>query len=468
MAPVMAKGLDALFKPESVALVGASATPSKLSHVALRNLSEGEFKLFPVNPKDKEILGLRCYPSVLEIPDHVDLALVSLPAEAVLEPVRECVEKGVGAVIVTASGFRESGGKGAELERELVETVKGSGTRLLGPNTMGVLVPSTGLDTLFIPRERSERPKSGGVALVSQSGAVSVSSMEKARFSGLGISVAVGLGNKADIEENELLEYLAADRNTTCIAMYLESFSDGREFVEIARSISRQKPIVLLKSGRTQSGRRAASSHTGAIATSSESLVDGALAQAGVMRAYDEEELIDVAKALALIGILGGDRICVVASAGGYGVISADLLESTDHGVGMSMAALSDRTKSSLREVVPGFSSVANPVDLTASVTDGMYDAVLGILQDDPGTDGIMMSLELQPPNITDKLLDVAQRRSRQGKVPLVVSMFAGERTDEIVRSYGERGVLAYPTLWRAVRALAALARRGRYVLRQK
>jgi acetate---CoA ligase (ADP-forming) subunit alpha len=464
----MRKDLDCLFRAKSVALVGASANPSKLSHIALQNLSGGQFKLYPVNPKDDSILGFKCYPSVLEIPGDVDLALVSLPAEATIEPVRQCVKKGVGVVIVTASGFKESGSEGAKLETELVRTINGSRTRLLGPNTMGILVPSIGLDTLFIPRERSERPKSGSVALLSQSGAVSVSSMEKARFSGLGISTCVGLGNKADISENDILEYLANDKGTSCVALYLESFADGRRFVDIVRKVSPKKPVVLLKSGRTPSGKHAASSHTGAISMSSESLVDGALAQSGAARVYDEEELIDVAKALAIGGRTRGDRICVVASAGGYGVIAADLVESTDHGAGLSMARLSSETTASLRKVVPGFSSVANPVDLTAAVTDQMYDSVLGILQNDPGVDGIMMSLELQPPNVTDGLVDIAQRRSTAGKTPIVISTFAGERTDSIVRAYGERGVLAYPTLWRAVRALGALARRGKYLSRQK
>ncbi len=464
----MRKGLDSLFRPESVALVGASSNPSKLSHIALFNLSKGKFRLYPVNPKDAQILGLKCYPTVLDVPDDIDLAVVSLPAEGTIEPVRQCVKKGVGAVIVTSSGFRESGAEGAKLEKELLRAIAGSNTRLLGPNTMGILIPSSGLDTLFIPRERSERPKSGSVALLSQSGAVSVSSMEKARFSGLGVSVSVGLGNKADISENDILEYLAEDESTNCIAMYLESFTNGRGFVEIVRKLSPIKPVILLKSGRTQSGKNAASSHTGAIATSSESLVDGAMTQSGVVRTFDEEELIDISKALALAGHMRGDRICVVASAGGYGVIAADLVESTDHGAGMSMARLSAKTTRSLRRVVPSFSSVANPVDLTAAVTDEMYDSVLAILQDDPGVDGIMMSLELQPPNVTDRLVDIAELRSESGRTPIVISAFAGDRTDSIVRAYGERGVLAYPTLWRAIRAMSALARRGRYLSRQK
>ncbi|HJX04603.1 MAG TPA: CoA-binding protein, partial [Thermoplasmata archaeon] len=246
--------LDVLFDPSSVALIGASANPAKLSNVALRNLKKGKFRLYPVNPREDEILGLRCYASVLEIPGDVDMALISLPAAATVQSIRECVEKGVKVVIVSASGFRESGPEGRELEEELVSAIRGSDTRILGPNTMGVLVPRSGLDTFFIPRERSERPGRGGTAILSQSGAVSVSSMEKARAAGLGVSACVGLGNEADITENDVLEILRDDPETLCIAMYLESFSDGRAFHSLARGISPSKPIVVLKSGRTMSG----------------------------------------------------------------------------------------------------------------------------------------------------------------------------------------------------------------------
>lgn len=461
IAPRMTTDFRALFEPRSVALIGASANPAKLSNVVLRNLSNGGFRLYPINPREETIEGIKCHRSVLDVQDELDLALVALPAEASVAPVRECVEKQVKFVIVTASGFRESGEAGRRLELDLLEIIRGSGTRLLGPNTMGVMSKRSGLDTFFISEERSRRPPRGPVALLSQSGAVTVSSMEKLRASGLGVSVVVGLGNKADITENELLDYLGKDRATKCIAMYLESFADGRRFFEIASRITPAKPMVLLKSGRTSSGIKAANSHTGAIAASSDMLVDGALAQAGVVRAYDEEELVDYAKALTCIGRIKGDRICVVASAGGYGVITADYVESKDHGAGLRMAALSESTKDELRNVVPGFASVENPVDLTASVTDEMYESVLSTLQKDPGIDGIMMSLELQPPNVTKELIEVAARRSRSPGAPVVVSLFAGQRTDALVRLLGRRGVVAYPTIWRAVRALGVLARRG-------
>ncbi|OGS56364.1 MAG: hypothetical protein A3K60_08485 [Euryarchaeota archaeon RBG_19FT_COMBO_56_21] len=464
----MSGGLDKLFKPSSVAVIGASANPNKMSHIALRNLSSGKFSLYPVNPHEKELLGRRCYGSILDVPGNVDLALVSLPAPASIIPVRECVKKEVSVVIVTASGFKESGPEGANLEKELIDAVSGSETRLLGPNTMGVFVPASRLDTFFIPRERSPRPVSGSVAMLSQSGAVSISFLEKAAASGMGISACVGLGNKADINENDLLRYLGEDRSTRSIAIYLESFSDGKEFSRMAEKVTRKKPILMLKSGRTLSGSLAASSHTGALASSSDSVVDSIMRQVGVVRAYDEEELADFARALAHVGHIRGDRICVVASAGGFGVIGTDLVESSEHGAGMEMAKLSRTTIKSLRALVPGFTSVSNPVDLTAGVTDAMYDEALEILQHDPGVDGIMMSLELQPPGVTDGLMDVAERRAKSKGAPIVISAFGGERTAEMLVGFERKGVLAYPTIWRSIRALRVLAERGRYLRRTK
>jgi acyl-CoA synthetase (NDP forming) len=448
--------------------VGASANPEKLSNVALRNLLKGDFRVYPVNPKERSILGLKCYPSVSDVPGDLDLVIISLPASASVEPTRDCVRKGVGIVAVTASGFKESGPEGERLEAELLSSIRGSKTRLLGPNTMGVFVPPAKLDTFFIPEERSRRPKEGSIAMVSQSGAVSISFLERAAASGIGVSACVGLGNKSDINENDVLRYLAKDPATKCIAMYLESFSNGREFVELARNISRTKPMVVLKSGRTRAGSFAARSHTGALSSSSDSVVSGILRQAGIARVYDEEELIDTAKALAYVDHIPGDRICVIASAGGFGVIGADYVESCEHGACLRMAELSKGTIAGLRKVAPGFSSVTNPVDLTAGVTDDMYDQALSLLQKDRGVDGIMMSLELQPPHITDKLIEVAGNRSKSNGAPIVVSAFGGERTQDMLAEFERRSVPAYPTIWRAIRALRALSDRGAYLKRSR
>jgi acyl-CoA synthetase (NDP forming) len=459
----MNNDLDALLRPKSVAVLGASTHSEKMGHIVLKNLSKGRFALHPVNPNEKEVLGLRCYPSISEVPGEVDLAILVLPATASENSVRECVLKGVHVVIVTSSGFGETGPEGNALECRLMEAIRGTETRILGPNTMGVFVPSIGLDSLLIPVERSRRPKKGNIAMLSQSGAVSVSFLEKAEATGIGISACVGLGNKSDIKENELLDYLSKDGNTRCIALYLESFSDGRGFLDVASKVVKSKPIVVLKSGRTGTGEKAAKSHTGAL-SSSDPVVDGVLRQAGVVRVYDEEELLDVAKALAFVDHVKGNRICVVASAGGFGVIAADYVESKDHGVGLTMARLSSKTMDELRSVAPGFSSVRNPVDLTSGVTDEMYDSALGVLMDDPGVDCIMMSLEMQPPHITRKLIDVAERRGGSGKTPLVVSAFASTRANTVLRALTKRKIPAYPSIWRALRAIRALSDRGHYL----
>ncbi len=460
--------LDALFSPRSVALVGASSNPAKLSFTALKNMKGGHFRLYPVNPGASRILGMRAYPSVLDIKSGIDLAVVSLPAQNSIEPVHECVRKRVKVVIVTSSGFKETGAKGAKLEQALVDAVRGSKTRILGPNTMGVFVPAIGLDTFFISKERSPRPGNGPVAMLSQSGAVSVSFLERAAESGVGVSLCVGLGNKADINENDVLDFLSTHKPTRCIAAYLESLSDGRRFVEESRLVVKNKSMVVLKSGRTEAGAAAAASHTGALARSSDAVVNGAFRQTGIVRAFDEEELLDYAKALAYVRSIKGDRICVVASAGGYGVIATDLVESRERGAAMRMARLSERTRALIESAIPEYGSTRNPVDLTAGVTDEMYGKVLEALQSDDAIDGIMMSLELQPPLVTHKLVDIAESRARKRGAPIVVCGFGGRETTSLLQELEKREVPAYPTLWRAIRALRVLAERGAYLKRVK
>ncbi len=458
--------LRLLFKPSAVALVGASADPGKIGHIALKNLLSGDFSIHPVNPREREILGRKCYESLNDIPGEVDLAIVVLPAKSSVDVVRDAAQRGIRFVIVSSSGFSERGEGGEELQAALMAAVDGTRTRILGPNTMGLIVPSSHLDTFFIPKDRSSRPGRGPIAVVSQSGAVAVSCLEKAEAAGIGVSACVCLGNKVDIDEVDMLRYFADDAETQCIAMYLESFSDGRLFLEVAREVALSKPVVLLKAGRTRAGSMAARSHTGAIASTSDAVVDGVLRQAGVVRVYDEEELVDISRALSVIGHVKDDRICVVASAGGFGVIASDLAESSDNGAGLRMAELSEFTVSELRKVVPEFVAPRNPVDLTAEVTDEMYDRVLGILKADPGVDVILMSLELQPPNVTNGLIGIAGRRFSEGGPPIVMSVFAKDQP-AVMRDMARRGLVVYPTIRRSVRATAALVERGTYLGRR-
>ena len=462
----MSNGLNALFKPSSVAVIGASARPGKIGNEVMRNLMKGDRRVYPVNPNEAEIMGVKCRGSVEEIPGPVDLAIVALPAGASVEAVRGCVSKGVRAVVVSASGFGESGEEGRKREEELLKAVSGTSTRILGPNTMGLFVPSSSLDTLFISSERSSRPGPGTVALISQSGAVAVSFMEKAEASGMGVSACVCVGNKCDIDELELMEYFADDDDTNSIALYLESFSDGRRFIEVSRRVSMEKPVVLLKSGRTPAGHRAARSHTGAISSSSDQVVDGVLHQAIVSRASDEESLVDMSRALSVIGHTHGGRVCIIASAGGFGVIGADITESSDC-PSLRMAELSEETIRSLKSIVPSFTSPQNPVDLTAGVTDEMYDDALGVLQSDPGVDSIMMSLELQPPNVTSELIGIAARRAASSTTPIVVSAFAKDQPS-LLKEMARKNLVAYPTIRRSLRSLDVLAERGARLLNDR
>ncbi len=455
----MVEGLNALFNPSSVAVIGASASSGKVGNEVMRNLMKGDRDVYPVNPNETDILGVRCYGSVGDIPGKVDLAIVALPSEHSVAAVRGCVAKGVPAVIVSASGFRENGDEGRKREEAIIRTVSGTSTRVLGPNTMGLFVPSNSLDTLFISCERSSRPKAGSVAIISQSGAVAVSFMERVEAAGIGLSACVCLGNKCDIDEIDILEHLAADDCTKAIALYLESFSDGRRFVEASRAVSVEKPVVLLKSGRTPAGHRAARSHTGAISMSSDLVVDGAIRQAFASRAPDEEALVDISQALSIVNHARGGRICIIASAGGYGVIASDLVES-EACPSLQMAELSEKTIQSLRRVVPSFTSPQNPVDLTAGVTDNMYDEALGVLQSDPGIDLIMMSLELQPPNVTSELIDIAARRNASGTTPIVVSAFAKDQAS-LLKAISGRGMAVYPTIRRTLSSLNAVAERA-------
>ncbi len=465
LSPIMS--LDSLFRPSSVAVVGASKHEGKIGNVILRNLSQDGFRLYPVNPKDEEILGLRSYPSLKDLPEVPDLAILAVPAEATVAITQDCAQLGVPMVVNIASGFSETGPEGRALEHKLLQAIKGTGTRMLGPNTMGALVPRNSLDTFFIPKERSPRPGDGNIALISQSGSVLLGAYETAEEMGTGLSAAVGLGNKADLDENDLLEYFGADQHTNCIAMYLESFADGKRFMSLCHEISPRKPIVAVKVGRTERGSRAASSHTGALARGSDALVNGVFKQFGVTRAYDEQEMLDMAKALSYIGHIDGDRVVVLGSAGGFGVIASDYIGSCDtYCAGMEMANISDEGREAIKRDVDYYASAENPIDLTGGATDQMFDESLEILQTERGVDVILVLLQLQTPQVTNKLVEVVARWGDPQDKPLVVCCIGGWDTRPITRRLEASHIPTYTSLRRAVWAIRALYNRGLYLKR--
>jgi acetate---CoA ligase (ADP-forming) len=460
--------LERLFNPKSVAVVGASSQPEKAGNVILRQLIGGSFRVYPVNPNRHDLLGLLSYPTVRDLPEKVDVAILSVTAAATLQAVEECVQAEIPFVISVAGGFSEMGGEGREAEMRIAEAVRGSKTRLLGPNTMGVMVPGRRFDTFFLPKERSPRPKDGSISIISQSGSVLVGMYEMAEDHGVGLRSCVGVGNKADLNENDFLEHLVHDQGTKCIGMYIESFAHGGAFFELAKEITKKKPIVAVKVGITPSGARAAASHTGAIATSSDALVSGIFKQAGIQRVADDFELLDAAKALAHIGQIKGDRIAIVGSAGGFGVIATDYVSSKSKGFGLRMAKISEDTRAKLREKVPPFASVDNPVDLTGVVNDQMYHEVIEIVQAEESVDAILLNLLFQPPGMTVGVVDVVERWARKGRKPMVVCCVGGSFPRPILRRLEEKGVPTYGTMRRAVFALRCLYERGQYLRRIK
>lgn len=381
----MPRSLDPILAPRTIAVIGASRTPNTIGHQILTNLVGYGFTgtVYPVHPVAPAVHGMKAWPSVSALPEVVDMAVVCVPKQAVQVVAEECGQRGVRGLVVISAGFREVGGAGAERERALVETCRRYGMRLVGPNCMGVLNadPAVSMNATFAP----SMPPFGGAGFVSQSGAMGLSVLDYAQEYGIGIAQFVSMGNKPDVSGNDLLLHWEQDPGIGVILMYVENFGNPRRFLEIARRVTRLKPIIVVKSGRSATGARAASSHTGALAAS-DAAVDALLTQAGVLRAGTVEELFDLAMAFSGQPLPRSRRVAVVTNSGGPGILAADALEAR----GMTMAELDPGTVTRLRPLFPEEASLRNPLDMIASATPPGYRAALDALLADPGIDGVM------------------------------------------------------------------------------
>lgn len=462
----MNSGLEQLLNPKKIAILGASAKPGKIGNALVRNLSRSSAEIFLVNPHEDEIEGLRCYRSVADLPQNIDLAIVSLPADIATAEIMKTIDKGVPYVLVAAAGFSEIGEKGRARESEIIRYAKARGTRLVGPNALGIYSAISNIDALIIPRERSPRPKRGCIGIISQSGSVQVSIHERSSDMGLGVSYSVGLGNRSDVSEIDILEFFETDRDTRCIALYLESFRDGRKFIELAKRISLKKPIVMIKAGTTLAGEKAASSHTGALAKGSDAIVAGALRQAGIIRAFDDEELIDYSNALSLMPPPKGGRVAYVGSAGGVGVMMSDYIEGDKLSTGLKMATLSEETQQELRRILNEFSPTSNPIDLTASSTPGQYDAAIRTVLRDPSVDLLIVSIDMQPPMMDERIFDYVPGWIAFGKPIIGTSTGGGKGALNAIMKMQSLGIPSYPSLSRCAKAAMALYQRSFFVKR--
>jgi acetyl coenzyme A synthetase (ADP forming)-like protein len=460
-----ARSLHAFLTPRSVALVGASRRPHTIGGALLANLKRAGFPgaIYPVNPKAKEIDGLAAYPSVSAIGAAVDLAVIAVPARLVETVVTDCARAGVRGVVVISAGFAEAGGNGKERQDRLTTLVRTSGMRMIGPNCMGVLstAPVVLLDATFAPTW----PPAGNVGMLSQSGALGITMLDYVEKLRLGISTFVSVGNKADVSSNDLLAYWAHDPRTQVIVLYLESFGNPRKFARIAPQVARKKPIIVVKSGRSAAGTRAASSHSAALA-SLDVAVDALFEQAGVIRSNTLEELFDVATLLATQPVPRGSRVGIVTNAGGPGILLADACAA----LGLELPEPSTETLSKLRSFLPAEAGLSNPIDMVASANASQYEASIEAMGADPGVDSLVVIYV--PPMVTKPQEIAAAIASGAGKVPgekPVLTVFLSSKGAPAVLAGGPRGPLpSYSFPENAAHALGAAVRYGRWRARPR
>jgi acetate---CoA ligase (ADP-forming) len=443
-----------LFFPRSIAVIGASTDPTSIGGRLFHNILDGGFNgpLYPVNPKTKVVGSVRAYPTIGDVPDEVDLAYIVVPQAFVIDVARQCAAAGVRGIVVISAGFSETGDEGAKLEAELLGIVRDSGMRMVGPNCMGLLntAPSVQLNGTFAP----VYPPAGNVAMSSQSGALGIAILDYATRNNIGISQFVSVGNKADVSGNDLILSWEDDPQTDVITLYLESFGNPRKFSRIARRIGRRKPIIAVKSGRSESGSRAASSHTGALA-SSDVAVQALFRQAGVIRVDTIEELFAAANLLALQPIPAGGRVGIVTNAGGPGILAADALESN----GLTLPELSADLQSQIGSRLPVEASTRNPVDLIASGGPGEFEHATSLLLESGEVDSVMVIYVPVSPEGARDVADAIGRAqlAHEGDVTMLsVFMQTGEAGHYLGGSDGGRAV---PTFLFPESAALALAR---------
>jgi acetyl coenzyme A synthetase (ADP forming)-like protein len=451
------RSMRRIMRPEAVAVIGASAEDGKIGNSVMKNLIDGGYRgaIHPIHPRATEILGRKCFRSVADIPGAVDIAIFCIPARLVASVVAECGAKGIAGAVLIPSGFAEIGEHA--LQAEVVAAAQQHGVRLLGPNIYGFYYTHQNLCATFC----TPYSEKGKVALSSQSGGVGMAIIGFSRSAGMGVSAIVGLGNKADIDEDDLLTYFEQDPNTDVIAMHVEDLKDGRAFAEVAARVAKQKPVVVLKAGRTQAGARAASSHTGALA-GNDRVYDAVFRQCGVIRAMSLNDLLEFARGLATLPNPTGENVLILTGAGGSGVLLSDAC--TDNGLElMKMPADLD---AAFRKFIPPFGAAGNPVDITGGEPPTTYRATIELALSEPRIHALILGYWhtiITPPMVFARLLaeevEAAQKRGIQK--PVVASLVGDVEVEEACRYLMARGILAYP--YTAEKPVAVLGAKYRW-----
>jgi len=467
--------LDTIFSPQSVAVVGASTTPGKVGHDIFANILKGGYKgiLYPVNPNAKSVLSVRAYPNILDIPDDVDLAIIILPPRVALKAIKEAIKKGVKGIVIVSAGFREVGGEGLEIENQIVAICKKAGVRVVGPNCLGVINPlsSVSLNASFSRR----MPKSGNISFISQSGALCTAVLDFAADRDFGFSKFISIGNKADVDELDLMRYMHDDKDTEVIMIYLEELKKGLEFVESVKEITsgdRPTPILVIKSGRTTAGARAAASHTGALA-GSEAVYNAIFKQAGIIRVDSIDELFDYAIAFAYKNksetgkftrkVPGGNRVAIVTNAGGPGIVATDMTVSS----GLKLAKFHEETIEALESYLPLTANLYNPVDIIGDAAQDRYENALSSVIKDEDVDGALVILT--PQSMTNALgtAEAIVRIDRRTHKPILCCFMGIFDVSSGVKYLQEHGMPVFKFPENTAKAFGALYRYSNWLSRQ-
>ncbi len=454
--------LQTFFNPKSVAIIGASRQKGKVGYEILVNLVAGGYpgKIYPINPKADEIEGIKVYPDLASIGETPELVVIIVPAQFVAGMLEECAKVNVKSVVIITAGFKEVGPEGKKLEEEIVKIAKRAGIRFVGPNCLGVISPSHKLNACF----GGDLPVPGGIAYISQSGALLAAILDTANASGIGFSSLVSIGNKADVDELDLVEAFGSQRETKVIAGYLESITDGNAFVREAEQISQKKPILLMKSGRTAAGAKAASSHTGSLA-GGDVAYESAFTRAGVIRCESIKQQFDFAQAFANQPLPKGPNVVVITNAGGPGIMAADAIEQK----GLVFAKLTDETKKKLAEKLPAAANVHNPVDVLGDALADRYEYAFDVVLDDPNVDAAIVLLTpqamTQSKETAEALVKVCSKKKNK---PVLACFLGAAKVDPGIQILRKGGVPQYDSPESAVDTLYVMSEYVRWKARPK
>ncbi|MEM4267643.1 MAG: CoA-binding protein [Candidatus Woesearchaeota archaeon] len=461
------KSLDRIFNAKSIAVIGASRRANSVGHGILKNLITGgvfqnkycepyDGKVYPINPNAEHVLGLKCHNSVLDIEEKIDLAIFAIPARLVLQAIEECVKKRVKGGIIVSAGFGELNEEGRRLQEEVVKKATAGGMRLIGPNCLGVIRTSNNMNASFAP----SMPPKGRIAFISQSGALADSIIDWALRDRYGFSTVISYGNGADLDASDFLEWLGEDNETNAIAMYIEGLKDGRKFINVAKKVVQKKPVVVIKAGKSESGQKAVSSHTGSLA-GGYAVYKAAFKKAGIIVAETVEELFDITKALSDQPAIRKNSIAIVTNGGGAGVLTADYCEE----FGVCLATLKDSTIKKLedsKKMHPAYSR-RNPLDIVGDALPDRYEVAINTLLSESYISGLIVLQTLQ--TMTDPVEDakiVIDAHKRYPTKPIICVYMGGKFSLEGIQFLEEHCIPDYNDPRKAARAMKALIEYGK------